>query len=121
MDKVNKEKTLVKLMFPLIEDQDTVYDAQTALGALSGFVKAQLDQKISKILIQDLDIDLSKEKDSKIKSAIVLLIEQLGPENARDTAELLYRFSNILATHSASVYMKKNPMNMIKLTDIVAD
>lgn len=117
--KVEREKTLVKLIFPALATQKTVYDGQTVLGALSGFIKVEIDKKSASLLVKDLPIDLSKEEDSEIKSAISTLIGMLALENAKDMSVLLERFGNILAQYSANEYMKQ-PINTIKIENIVA-
>ncbi len=119
LEKVNREKSLVKLMFPLIENQKTIYDAQTALQALSGFVKLELDKKMNDVKVGDLVFDLSKDPESEIKTSVLGLIDMLKFENAKDTANLLERFGNILAQHSSREYMKQ-PMNIINIDMIVA-
>jgi len=120
VQKANREKSLVKLMFPLIEGMSSIYDAQTALQALSGFIRNELDLKNSEFVLQDLKIDLSKEKDSEVKTALVNLIDMLAIEKAKDLSDLLQRFGNILAQHSANKFMK-NPMSDIALKDIIAE
>lgn len=117
--KVEREKTLVKLIFPALGTQKTVYDAQTVLGALSGFIKVEIDKKSASLAVKDLPIDLSKEDDSEIKSAILTLIDMLALENAKDMSVLLERFGNILAQYSANEFMKQ-PINTIKIEDIIA-
>lgn len=118
-EKVNREKALVKLMFPIIANQSTIYNAQTVLSALSGFIKNEMDKRSSEFLVRDLKIDLSKEKDGEIKTAINTMIGLLEIEKAKESALLLERFANILAQHSASEFMKK-PMSDISIDKIIA-
>lgn len=119
IEKVQREKALVKLMWPFIESQKTIYDAQTVLQALSGFIKVEMDKKSSELIVKELSIDLSKEKDSEIKTAVLKLLGLLEIEKAKDTASLLERFGNILAQYSAGEYLK-NPMSMVSLDKIIA-
>ena len=119
VQKVEREKSLVKLMFPLLKDVKTIYDGQTALQALSGFIKAKLDQKTSEILVKDLELDFSKEEDTPIKKAVVALADMLEIEKAKDIAGLLERFGNILAVHGANEYMKQG-MDKISIENIIA-
>lgn len=120
IEKVNRDKQLVKLMFPLVENMKTVYDAQTVLIAVSGFIKAELANKTNELVVADLNIDLSKEKDSEIKTAISMLLEMLRIEKGQDVADLLKRFGDSLAQFSANEFMKGS-MKQITIKNIVAD
>lgn len=119
VQKVDREKMLVKLMFPIIENMKTIYDAQTVLQALSGFIKAKVDQKAAEFFVKDLQIDLSKEEDSEIKTAMEALLGLIEIEKGKDIAGLLERFGNILAQHSAREFMKQS-MREITLDKIIA-
>lgn len=119
IEKVNHMKEVVRAIYPLIESQDTIYDAQTVVNALSGFITAHIEQKVLEIKLKDLPIDLSKEDPSKIKSSIVDLIALMKDESAQELTETLSRFGTALSQYSASTFMKK-PMSEIKLEDIVA-
>ena len=112
-------KQMVRDIWPLIAEQDTVYDAQTVVNALSGFISAHIEKKVSELKVSDLPIDLSKEKDSKIKTAIEKMMKQLEDEPAKDTAVTLERLGKTLGEFCASK-MLKQPMDTIKVTDIVA-
>ena len=119
-EKVKRDKILVKLMFPFLTDMKTVYDAQTALMALSGYINAELTNRIEKLKINDLRLDLSKEEVSEIKDTMIKLMGQLETENAEDMADLLERFSNILPQIGAREFLK-GPMSTLKIEDIVND
>ena len=119
-NKIEREKTLVKLMFPLVENMKTIYDAQTVLSALSGYIKLEVDKKAAQFVVSDFKFeDLDKEKDSEIKTAIFALKDLLAIEKANDIAGLLERFSKILAQHSANEFMK-GPMKSITIDKIIA-
>ncbi len=120
LQKINREKSLVKLMYPLIQNQKSIYDAQTVLQALSGFIKFEMDKKLLTYIVKDLPIDLSKEEASEIKTAMLALLGLLELENAKDTSELLKRFGDTLAQFSAKKFMEK-PMSEITITDIIAE
>lgn len=117
--KVDREKVLVKLMFPFVSTQKTIYDAQTALSALAGFLKFEMGKQQEGILVSDLKIDFSKEPESEIKKAMLNLYGLVQPEKAKDVAALLERFGNTLAQYSANQFMK-NPMSDISIDKIVA-
>jgi len=116
---VSQQKELVKKIFAAIANQDTVFDGQTVLQALSGFIKYELSQKEATLKINDLLIDLSKQPKGKITKAIAELKVELQNENAKDTAQLLERFGNTLGQYSAATFMK-NKMSKIKIEDILA-
>ena len=106
-------------MFPLLANQKSIYDAQTVLAALSGYAKASLDKKLQEILLGDLDIDLSHEDSSEIKTSMLNLLDLLAAENAKDMLMLMDRFGDTLAQYSAHEFMKK-PISEIKVDMIVA-
>ena len=116
---VKKERELAGIIFDAIKDQDSIYDAQTAVNALAGYIKYELNMKQHSLVLNDLLVDLKNEKDSKVKTAIERLKSELQGEKALDTAELLERFGKNLVLFGADKYMK-NPMSIIKLEDFVA-
>lgn len=116
---INTQKELVKKIFAIISKQDTVFDAQTVLTALSGFIKYELSQKESLFKIKDLLIDLKNQPDTKITKAMSTLKVELQEENAKDLAMILERFGNTLGQYSAAQFMK-NKMSKIKIEDILA-
>lgn len=118
-DKVDREKALCKLIWPFIETQDTIYDAQTVLNALSGYITFSLTKKYEDIKVSNLDLDFTKEPESKLKTAIVSLAGLVALEGAKDSASLLERFGKTLAQYGSSQYLKK-PMATLKMKDIIA-
>jgi hypothetical protein len=118
-EKVAHMKEVVKAIYPLLEGQDTIYDGQTVVNALSGFITAHIEKKVLDIKMSDLEIDLSKEEPSKIKSSIVDIIALMQNESAQELTETLERLGRALSQYSANTFMKK-PMAEIKIEDIVA-
>ena len=118
--KVEHEKDLAKIIWPLIAvDGLTIYDAQTALAAAAGFISFEVQKKTEEYKVSDIVVDLSKEKDSEVKTAVVNILALLKDEKADTSAKLLERFSKTLGMYSANVYMK-NKMDVLNLKDIVA-
>ena len=118
--KVKNDKILVKLLFPFIENMKSIYDAQTALSAMSGYIKASFISKTDEIRVKDLTVDLSKEEDTEITTAMKHILEQLQEERAEDMTDLLDRFANILPKIGANEFLK-GPMSTLKITDILTD
>lgn len=117
--KIQREISLCKLFWPFVGELDSIYDAQTAVNALAGFISYEVRKKSDELKVQDLAIDLTKEPESKIKDAVLALQGLIGPENAVTTASLLDRFGKTLAQYSAAQFMKK-PMKDLKVEDIIA-
>ena len=118
-EKVQHEIAMVKDMFPIVENMATIYDAQTVLSAVSGFIQGELAKKTVEFKVGDLTIDLSLEKDSDIKTNMTTLLGLIENEKAEDIADLLERFSNILTKVAADKFHKQ-PMSELKIEDIVA-
>ena len=116
--KIAHIKEIVRTAFPAIEKVDTVYDAQTACVALAGLIEAEVENKVKQIKMSDIEIDLSKEEDSKIKKAIVKLIGMFPDECAQELSETLERVGSTLQAHVANEGMKAK-MN-IKVDDLVS-
>lgn len=119
-EKVAHEKAMVKDIFPIIENMATVYDAQTVLSAVSGFIQGEIAKNNMELKVKDLSIDLSAEKDGDIKSNMITLLGLIENENAEDTASLLERFSDILTKIAADKFLKQS-MKEIIITDIIAE
>jgi len=107
------------MLWPFIQDQKTIYDAQTVVAATAGFIKQELDTKINSIVVKELTVDLSKEKDAVIKNAIENLLGLFQTESAEDASALLQKVAEYLGTYSAKKYME-NKMEVIALDDFVA-
>ena len=115
-----KEKIeLVRRIYPFIKDNKSMYDAQTALYALAGYIKFQLQQKEREYSIEDLALDLSKEQDGEIKDTMMKLMEEFKGEKGFSTAAILSEVGDSLQKYGAVKYME-NPMSIIKETDFVA-
>lgn len=116
--KIQHIKGIVRTAFPLIQKVDTVYDAQTAVNALGGLIEAEIENKVRAIKLSELTIDLSKEKDSKIKTAILKLYDAFKDESAQEFAETMERIGTTLQAHVANEGMKGKMK--IKVDDIVS-
>lgn len=119
LQELEHQKKLARAMFPILESQKTIYDAQTVVNALAGFIKADMEDKIAELKVSDLEINLKKEEDGSIKTAILKLRELFNKESADDAAKLLERFGAGLGQYGAKKYLE-NPMSEIKMEDFVA-
>lgn len=119
IEKVKHIKEVVRSIFPLMEQVDTVYDAQTVVNALSGFISAHIENKVAEIKLSDLPIDLSKEEDSKIKTAISGILELMKDESAQELTETLERLGTTLQQYIVHTHMGA-PMSTITIDNIVS-
>ncbi len=117
--RIEHAKQVVRNMFPVLEEVDTIYDAQTVVNALCGFIMPHIENYMSKIKLSDLPIDLSKEEDNKIKLALEKLIEMLKDEPAKQLMTTLDQFGVGFAKLGADRFLKQ-PMNAITVNDMVA-
>lgn len=118
-EKVAHLKEMVRNLFPLIEGVDCVYDAQTAVNALSGFIAAYIEEKVSAIKLSELPIDLSKEEDSKIKTSILAMIDMFKDESAQELSETLERLGTTLQQYIVHTHMSA-PMSTITIDKILS-
>jgi hypothetical protein len=116
--KIERMVALVKLMWPFLENQEKIYDAQTALNALGGYIELGLKLKEDETTVGSLGIDLSKEDDSLIKTSMLHLIGLTEKEPARDIVTLTKKLADMLGQYGANEFLK-GPMSKIKVTDIV--
>jgi hypothetical protein len=116
---VEKQKRLARLIFPVIEDMETVYDAQTVLNAVAGFIKYDLVVKEEAFKVHQVAFDTSKIDDGEVKTRILKLIDLLQVEGAKDVADLLEFMGSKLPQHLAHSHIK-GPMSQIKSDEFIA-
>lgn len=119
VQKVAQIKEIVTKIYPALVEVDSIYDAQTVANALSGFIEAHMQKKLNEIKLSEIEIDLSKEEESKIKTAILAIIELTKDESANELSETLERLGKALSQYSAHTFMKQ-PTSAISLKDILA-
>lgn len=116
--RVERMKVVARIIFPLVADQKTIYDAQTAFNAAAGYIKQALQEKTGEILVKDITIQKVKGEKG-IKYSVDAIIAILQNEKAEDSYEILERMGNSLGQFSAARYLK-NPMSDIKMDDFIA-
>ncbi len=118
IEKVKKLKTLVREIFPLLSKQESVYNAQTVVTALSGYINADIEEKNKKLKISDLSIDLSNEADNEITNAMLAIKELIQDEMAEDTSSLLEKLGQAFSAQGAEVFLK-GPVSNVDIEDII--
>lgn len=118
--RIEKQRKLAHDVFPAVTKLKSVYDAQTAFNAVAGFIKYGLAQKEAELKVSDLSIELSKEKDSDIKKAVVKILSIIEKENAKDAGELVELMGSQLPQFLAGKAMK-GKMSQITAKEFIAD
>ncbi len=116
--KLFRFKNMAARVFPLLLT-DSVYDAQTALDAVSGFAKAELSEKEASFKINDLSLDFSAQPKGKITDTMNAIKVELQEENAKEVSDFLELFSRTFSSYGTNQFLKK-PMSDIKASDIIA-
>ena len=116
--KIENFKDMGRRLFPILKT-DSIYDAQTALDAVAGYVKMELAIKEAKLKINDIPLDFSKEPKGKVTDVMNAIKVEVQNENAKDVAEFLELFSRTFSSYAMKVFLEK-PMSEVKVDDIVA-
>lgn len=117
--KVAHVKAVVRQVFPFISSLETVYDGQTVLNALAGLIADEIENAVAKIKLSDITINLSEQKDSPMKQAMVGILASMKEESAQELSETLERFGNVLNTFGADKFLR-SPMKSVNIDDLVA-
>lgn len=116
--KIEKFKDMGKRLFPLLTT-DTIYDAQTAIEAVSGYIKFELSVKEANFKINDLPLDFKDQPEGSITDVMNAIKVELQQENAKDAAEFLELFGRTFSSYAVKKYLE-NPMSEVKVEDIIA-
>lgn len=116
---IERQKALARKIFPFIENMKTVYDGQTVVNAVAGYLKLELLKREEALKVSDVPIDLSNEKSSEIKTAMEGIIDAVQMDSAKETIALLETMGSKLPGYLAGVHMK-DPMDTIKIGDFIA-
>lgn len=116
--KLTRFKSMANRLFPLLQT-DTIYDAQTALEAVSGFVNFELSEKESSFKINDLKLDFSEQPEGKITNVMKAIKVELQQEGAKEAAEFLEMFAKTFSQYGSSQFLKK-PMSEITAEEIIS-
>lgn len=117
--KVKHIKEVVRKVYPLL-DVDTIYDAQTVLNAIQGFIKVDLEERLDKIKLNDLALNFDKEKDSKIKTAMQIIVKEFADEPADEFSQTIERLARAFSDFGAQKFLK-NDMKSLKIEEILAE
>lgn len=121
-EKLKHQIFIAKKFWEPVAYLETIYDAQTAANALSGFINFELQKKVNEIKVKELSDficdSIKEEKNTPIKLAILNILGVIQDEQAKDVSDLLKRFADTLASFSANKFMKQG-MVELKMEDII--
>jgi hypothetical protein len=117
---VAQEKKLAQMIFPYLQKMDTVYDAQTLLHGISGYIHHQLENKMNEFKVNDLPVDVSQEKEGVFRDMFEQLLILLKDEKADHTIKFMKRYGDMLGYYASKEYLK-NPMSIIKEEDLIKE
>lgn len=112
-------KEVVQKIFPLLK-VPTIYDGQTVVNAIAGFIKADLEEKTDVVKMSEVVIDLSKEKENEIKTSMVAIIELMKDEKAQDLSQILEKMGQVFSQYGSEKFLK-NPMSSLLLNEILKE
>ena len=118
--KIQKQRTLARLLFPSVEQLETIYDAQTAFQAAAGLIKYGVLKVETDLKVSDLKIDTSKDKDTPVTFAVRNILELVQGELATEAMDLIDRMGAKLPEFLAQKHLK-DPMNTISAKEYIAD
>ena len=118
VEKAHKEKEITKRIFPLLQDCKTIYDAQTTLGAVAGFLQEGVQEELHKIIANQVTLDTSKVESETIKKAMEDIFKEIENEPAYVTSQILNKISSIFTAHGADKFLQ-NPMSSLPIEEII--
>ena len=118
--KIQKQRTLARLLFPSVEQLETIYDAQTAFQSASGLIKYATLQKEMSFKVSDLAIDTSKDKETPVTFAVRNILELVRDEQAMEAMELIEMMGSKLPGYLAQKHLM-DPMSSISAKEYIAD
>ena len=116
---IEHQRTVARLVFPVVEPLETVYDAQTAFIAVSGLIKQGLILAEAKLKVADLELDTKFEKETPVTEAIMKILELVKDEPAQDADTLLEKMGNSLPQF-LGLRAIKGPMSQVAMDDFIA-
>lgn len=115
---IARQKSLAKIIFSIIANLSTVYDAQTAVNAVAGFLQDEMSKREAELNVCDLLVDLSSQKESEVLTAVKSIFDKLQTENAKESVTILEIMGQKLPQFLANKHLK-DPMNSITAEDFI--
>lgn len=120
VQKIQKQRVLARLLFPSVEQLETIYDAQTAFTAAAGHIKYGMMKAENALKVGDVEMDLDKGKDGPMKHAVTSMIELVRDEPANEAMRLLEQMGAKLPEFLAQRHLS-DPMSTISAKEYIAE
>lgn len=119
--RIDHAKEVVRRVFPHLSECETIYDGQTVVNALAGFIRPHIENYLSKIKLSDLPIleSITNEEDTPIKRSLVALLEELKDEPAKQVSTTLEGLGQAFSAHGATKFLKQ-PMSELTVDELVS-
>jgi len=97
-----------------------MYDMQTALLAVSGYIKEDIERKVQIFNVNDMLLNFKGEPDTKITKVMNAIKTELQMENAVEVMDTLETFGNFIPNIGVEAYLKKDAKDLT-LKDLKLD
>lgn len=117
--KLAKQIFIARTVFPFVENLKTAYDAQTVFNATAMYINDAIAGQVSKILVKDLKIAVSKDKaEPELHKAVSDILNSMANVSAEDVSDLTQKMGQKLAEFVANKGLKEKMT--IKTSEFVA-
>ena len=117
--KINRAKTMARMIYPAVEKLGSIYEAQTVFNAASGHIKYGLSIAEGQFKVNQLEVDLKTGAESPVKSAVKAILKMLEEEPAREAEVLLETMGRELEKYVA-IKGLKGPMTDVPMNEFIA-
>ncbi len=117
--KILRQKEMVRRIFPLLK-VDTIYEAQTAIFAVQGYLKEDLEKKMKIFKINDIALDFKGEPDTEITKVMHTIKSELQNDSAVEVMDMLEIFGNFFPDIGAEKYLAKK-ISELTIEDLKLD
>lgn len=115
---LNVEENIARLIFPILKKQKTIYDAQTLLHGVGGYIFHELENRTNKIIVSDLPVDLSQEKEGAIRDGFAEILEITKDEKAEVMAKFMKRYGDMLGYYGSKKFLEQD-VSVLNESDLI--
>lgn len=117
--RITRQKAIAKIIFPALQELDTVYDAQTVVQAVSGFIKYAIETRLQALKVSDLTLDSGKGGNVKVRESIQKVLDLVANSSAEEVEGILSIMGQKFPEYFATKGLKE-PMSSIPENEFIA-